>query len=261
MIEPETPDRVSILTVAYNAEAFLEETIQSVIAQDYPNIEYVIVDGGSTDGTPAIVDKYRTHVSMFVSEPDDGIYDAINKGIGLCSGRVIKIQNADDLLLPGAVSAAMEALSRHDPDEPVILIGCSKVIDTAGKVLGRITDKPAIYGFESFNHPGWFATASVYETFGLYNLNYRISSDYEYYLRVKTGGGRIEWINRDVACYRQDGVSSGFEGVREVAKINHDYYGPLHAWIVRIQHQGGKILRPLRRQLRAFASLRRRGET
>jgi len=250
------PDLVSILTVTYNAEAFLEETIKSVIAQDYPDIEYVIVDGASSDGTRAIVDKYRDHIDVFVSEPDKGIYDAINKGIGLCSGRVIKIQNADDILLPGAVTAAMETLSSYDPDEPIILIGYSRVIDTAGKVLGRITDKPAIYGFESFNHPGWFATASVYETYGLYSLDYRISSDYEYYLRYKTGRGKIVWIDRDVACYRQDGASSRFEGVREVAQINRDYYGALRAWTVRIQHQGGKMLRPLRRRLRALVGAR-----
>lgn len=246
------PDLVSILTVTYNAEAFLEETIKSVIAQDYPNIEYVIVDGGSTDGTRDIVERYRDHVDTFVSEPDEGIYDAINKGIALCSGRVIKIQNADDLLLPGAVTAAMAELEKHEPQEPVIVIGHSQVIDTAGRVLGRITERPIMLGFDTFNHPGWFATASVYETFGLYSLAYKIASDYEYYLRVKTGGGTIVWIDREVACYRQDGASSGFAGVREVAKINRDYYGVARAWLVRVQHQGGKMLRPLVRRLRAL---------
>lgn len=243
---------VSIVTVTYNAEAFLEETIQSVIVQDYSNIEYIIVDGGSTDGTKAIVDKYRDHIDIFVSKADNGIYDAINKGIGLSSGRVIKIQNADDLLLPGAVSAAMEELGRYTPDEPLVVIGYSRVIGTSGNTLGRITGKPIIIGLPTINHPGWFATRSVYETHGLYSLDYRIASDYEYFLRIKTAGVRVVWIPRDVACYRQDGASAGFDGVREVARINREYYGPLRSAFVRVQHQGGKMLRPVWRWLRSF---------
>lgn len=247
-------DRLSILTVTYNAEDFLEETIQSVIKQDYPNIEYVIVDGHSTDGTKAIVDQYRDHIDVFVSEPDEGIYDAINKGIALCSGSVIKIQNADDLLLPGVVTAAMEELENYDKNEPVILIGYSRVIDRLGKKVGLITRKPIMLGFDSFNHPSWFARANVYKNYGLYSRDYRISSDYEYYLRYKTSGGRIVWFDREVACYRQGGTSSGFEGVREVAQINRKYYGRLHAWLVLAQHLGGKFLRTLVRRLRAFTS-------
>jgi glycosyltransferase involved in cell wall biosynthesis len=247
-------DRISILTITYNAEEFLEETIQSVINQDYPNIEFVIIDGLSTDRTKAIVDRYREYIDVFISEPDDGIYDAINKGIAQCSGNVIKIQNADDLLLPGAVTVAMRELENYDKNEPVILIGHSRVIDKYGKKLGLITQKATMLGFESFNHPGWFARKSVYKTCGAYSLNYRIASDYEYYLRYKSGGGKIVWINHEVACYRQDGASSGFEGVREVAQINRTYFGLLHSLFVRIQHQSGKILRPLVRKLRTLTS-------
>ena len=236
---------VSILTVVYNGEMFLEETIKSVIGQDYSNIEYVIVDGGSTDGTLAIIEKYRSHFSTLVSEPDKGIYDAINKGIDLCSGEVIKIQNADDLLLPGAVSLAMAELERQGLDLPVIVIGQSRVINAEGETQGHITQRPIIFGFDSFNHPGWFATAAVYRAFGQYSLDYKVSSDYEYYLRFKTGGGRIVWIDKPLASYRQDGTSSGMAGVREVARINRTYLGPVWMAIVLTQHLGGKLLRPL----------------
>jgi len=238
------------VTVVYNGEKFLEETIQSVLAQDYPDLEYVVVDGGSTDGTGEILEKYRDQIDTIISEPDDGIYDAINKGIGLCAGEVIKIQNADDLLLPGAVSAAMTELDRHDPREPVIVIGQSRVIDLHGQIRGLITRRPIIYGFDTFNHPGWFATASVYRDFGLYSLEYRISSDYEYYLRFKTGGGRIVWIDTPVASYRQDGASSGLAGVKEVARINRAYLGWGWMMIIWAQHLGGKLLRPIWRWLR-----------
>lgn len=238
---------VSIVTVVYNGETHLENTIQSVISQDYPNIEYVIVDGGSTDSTPDIIEAHKDHIDVLISEPDEGIYDAINKGIQSCSGDVIKIQNADDLLLPGAVTTAMDALSQHDLNKATILIGHSLVIDGQGRTVGRITDKPVMWKFDSFNHPGWFATAQTYRQFGPYSQNYQVSSDYEYYLRFKSGGGRILWIKDAVACYRQDGTSAGFTGAREVAHINRQYLGWMAAGIIYVQHAGGKLIKPLAR--------------
>lgn len=241
---------VSILTVVYDGESHLEQTIQSVISQDYPNFEYVIIDGGSTDGTHDIVAKYRERIDNYVSEPDHGIYDAINKGIGKCLGQIIKIQNADDLLLPGAVTAAMAELEDYDLDKPVLLIGNSQVITESGAVVGSITEKAFIYGFDSFNHPGWFASASVYRDFGLYSEAYRIASDYEYYLRFKTGGGRILRIAQKVAAYRQNGASAGMTGVWEVASINRKYLGLFWTAVIGTQHLMGKILRPIVRRFR-----------
>ena len=95
--------KISIITISFNSDKTLEDTINSVISQDYPNLEYLIVDGGSKDRTLDIVDKYRDKIDVVVSEPDKGISDAFNKGIQLATGEIIGIINSDDLLMPGAL--------------------------------------------------------------------------------------------------------------------------------------------------------------
>ena len=95
--------KVSIITVAYNAAGTIEDTIRSVLAQTYPDIEYIVIDGGSTDGTVGIIDRYRDRVAQVVSERDEGIYDAMNKGIRLATGEVIGILNSDDFYVDTSV--------------------------------------------------------------------------------------------------------------------------------------------------------------
>ncbi|GAH03551.1 unnamed protein product [marine sediment metagenome] len=96
--------KVSIITVSYNAADTIEDCIQSIAKQTYPEIEHVIIDGGSTDGTISIVEKYRDRIPVFITEPDDGIYDAMNKGICLATGDVIGILNADNEYMHGMIT-------------------------------------------------------------------------------------------------------------------------------------------------------------
>jgi len=243
---------VSILTVVYNGETHLEETVQSVIGQDYPNIEYVIIDGGSTDATLDIIEKYRNRITSLVSEKDNGIYDAINKGLRLCKGEVIKIQNADDLLLPNAVTKAVAELVKYDLSESIILIGESKFIDIDGRQVGRITDKSVVWGFDSFNHPAWFVTAATYQTFGSYSQEFQIASDYEYYLRAKKGGAKIVRLPHALASYRRGGASSGLKGVQEVFLINYRWLGAFYAVLIGSQHMVGKLAQRIKVSLRSF---------
>ena len=95
--------RISVITITYNSAATIEETIRSVTMQDYPDLEYVIIDGGSTDGTLDVVQKYKDRIQVVVSEPDKGISDAFNKGVDRATGEIIGIINSDDILLPGAL--------------------------------------------------------------------------------------------------------------------------------------------------------------
>jgi len=125
---------VSIVTPSFNAAEFLEETIRSVLAQDYPRIEYLVMDGGSTDGTREILERYRGRL-QFVSAPDGGAADAINRGFRKARGEILAWLGADDLYLPGAVSAAVAAL-REDPAAGVVY-GEGYWIDEAGRTLGR----------------------------------------------------------------------------------------------------------------------------
>ena len=96
--------KISIITITYNSEKTIEETVKSVIDQDYPDVEYIIVDGQSKDCTLQIIEKYSSHISTLISEPDRGICDAFNKGIANATGEIIGIINSDDMLLPGAIS-------------------------------------------------------------------------------------------------------------------------------------------------------------
>lgn len=100
---------VSIITVVYNADNCLEETIKSVINQNYKNIEYIIIDGGSTDNTLSIIKKYEKQIKMWISEPDNGIYEAMNKGISLCQGEIVGIINAGDTYTSNAISIVVES--------------------------------------------------------------------------------------------------------------------------------------------------------
>ncbi len=105
--------KISIITPCFNSAPYIEETIQSVLNQSYGNLEYIIVDGGSTDGTVDIIKKYEKHLAAWISEPDEGMYDAVNKGFARASGNIFYWINADDTLLPGALSTVVKAFTCH----------------------------------------------------------------------------------------------------------------------------------------------------
>jgi glycosyltransferase involved in cell wall biosynthesis len=126
---------ISVVTPSYNQAQFLEETILSVLNQDYPYLEYIIIDGGSSDGSVDIVRKYEERLAYWVSEPDRGQSHALNKGIGRATGDILFWLNADDICLPGAFSKVAEAFSQQPP--PRIVIGQAYIIDHEGKLLGQ----------------------------------------------------------------------------------------------------------------------------
>ncbi len=135
---PESP-LVSIITPSYNQGRFLLETIQSVLSQDYPNLEYIIVDGGSTDGSLEIIQHYASQLTWWVSEPDQGQTDAINKGFAHAKGEILAWINSDDTYLPGAVSEAVTFLIAHP--EAALVYADANLIDEQGSILGRFPAK------------------------------------------------------------------------------------------------------------------------
>jgi glycosyltransferase involved in cell wall biosynthesis len=126
---------VSIVTPSYQQARFLEATIQSVLAQDYPRLEYLVVDGGSTDGSREIIQRYADGIAWWVSEPDQGQTDAINKGFSQANGQIFAWLNSDDSYLPGAVSGAVAFLQDH-PQTGLVYGDCN-FIDSSGKVIGK----------------------------------------------------------------------------------------------------------------------------
>lgn len=244
---------VSIITVVFNGDRFLDETIQSVCEQTYRNIEYILIDGGSTDSTLDIVKANNLKIDYWLSECDGGIYDAINKGISLCSGDIIKLINADDLL---TVDSVKLAVSRYKElilkDEEFFICGYLDIINAQSEVIGLGSEKSLIKYFDSFLHPSWYVPAVIYKRYGPYSINYSISSDYEYYLRLKSQGVSMAMIKTPLAQYRKMGVSGGLSGVPQVFTINNLYFGLPRALYVAFFMAAlkiiGKILRRISRK-------------
>jgi len=181
--------KISIITVCYNSESTIEDTIKSVLSQDYDDIEYIIIDGGSKDGTIGIVDKYADRIAKIVSEPDKGIYDAMNKGIGLATGELIGILNSDDLFASrDTISRVFEKIksSRHDS----IYFGDIAIVDRE-----QIENVKRYYAVDQFTtlklklgimppHPATFVFKAIYEKIGVYKIDYKIAADFEFYVRA-----------------------------------------------------------------------------
>jgi len=181
--------KVSIITVAYNAESSIRDAIESVVSQRYKNIEYIIIDGNSSDQTLSIIREYSDKIQSVVSEPDNGIYDAMNKGIVAATGDIIGILNADDFYANSRVISDVVSEFQNNLDLDVI-IGKMVYVDFSDK------DKVVrSYNSERFcpwklrfgwmpPHLATFIKKSVYDDVGLYSQEYKIAADYEMFVRI-----------------------------------------------------------------------------
>lgn len=177
---------VSIVTPSFNQAPFLEATIRSVLAQDYPRVEYTVIDGGSEDGSLAILERYSTRLASWVSEPDRGQSDAINKGLRQAGGEIVAWLNSDDLYMPGTICAAVEALTHHPEAGMVYADGL--LIDREGRLLDR--HKYGRYSlldllcFEVLLQPTVFMRRSVLEAVGYLSDEYDLILDHELWVRI-----------------------------------------------------------------------------
>ena len=204
----------SIITVVYNGEKTLEETILSVLAQSYTSVEYIIIDGASRDGTVDIIKKYEDKISYWVSEADKGIYDAMNKGVLASKGEIVGIVNADDTLYPDTLKNVQELMQLHDLD---YTYGSIHLMDEKSIVVGETTsmsqeeiaDKK--YIDMPFPHPSLFVKREVYEKIGLFNTAFRLSSDYDFVLRVLEANFKGLALSSHTGKFRSGGDSGGIE--------------------------------------------------
>lgn len=196
---------VSIITVVRNKKTTLEKTICSVLSQTYKNIEYIIIDGNSNDGTLDIIRKYERQITYWMSEPDKGISDAFNKGIAITTGKLIGMINADDWYSSNAVELAVEQY-----------IYCNDSIIHAKCQIWKKNTEP-YYLFSgrddisytmTINHPTVFVPRKIYEQIGLFDLNFKISMDYEWTMRAKQDGRKFKYIDQVITNMRLGGVSS-----------------------------------------------------
>ncbi|MFN2215893.1 MAG: glycosyltransferase family 2 protein [Anaerolineales bacterium] len=178
---------VSIITPSFNQADFLEATIQSVLDQDYQELEYVIVDGGSTDGSLEIIKKYADKLAFWVSEKDMGQTDAINKGFARAKGDVLAWLNSDDTYQPGAISAAVKILQKNP--EAGLVYGDANYIDEKGKVIGRFpaaqTDlKRLRRGYVHIPQQSAFFRADLWKQVGPLDPSFFFAMDYDLWVRI-----------------------------------------------------------------------------
>jgi len=178
---------VSIVTPSFNQARYLEETICSVLGQSYPRLEYIIVDGGSTDGSLETIKKYAHRLAWWVSEPDRGQTDAINKGFARAGGEVLAWLNSDDTYLPGAVAGAVEALQAHP--EAGMVYGDANLVDEAGGVIGRFPARQTDYrrlrrGYVHIPQQAAFFRAELWLQLGPLDPTFFFAMDYDLWVRL-----------------------------------------------------------------------------
>ena len=203
---------VSIITVVFNGEKFIEATINSVINQSYKNIEYIIIDGGSTDKTLEIIRRYEKHIDYWISEPDKGIYNAMNKGIKLSQGNLIGLINSDDWYSENAVEIAVK-IYLNNSQSNVIIAGAVYRTDSEGNTIFKL-NKPASFLHKKIdkimpvNHPATFVERTVYKEIGLFDETYRIAGDYDFIYRAYYSN-KVEFLFTEacLAYMRLDGLS------------------------------------------------------
>jgi glycosyltransferase involved in cell wall biosynthesis len=219
---------ISIITAVYNGEKYLEEAILSVLNQSYIDIEYIIIDGGSTDGTISIIKKYENSISYWVSEKDGGIYDAWNKGINKAQGSWIGFLGADDFYKSNAIEKYVELIIASKNvnyiSSKVQLISQNK---KSIKIIGECWNWSKFSKNMNTAHVGSLHSKELYEKYSLYDPDFKIAGDYEFLLR--SGRGLNAGFVSEPLCYmRTGGVSgSGYEAFQEAYKAkfkNKDKY-------------------------------------
>ena len=206
---------VSVVTVCLNCERHLAEAMESVLAQSCPNIEYIVVDGGSTDGTLEIVRSFEPRFGgrlRWVSEPDDGIYDAMNKGIAMASGELVGLLNADDAYLPDAIESAAAAYGAAP--RVAAVYGDADIVDESGShVRTELASEPGEIPLRPermpFCHQALFVARSAYEELGGYDTSFRILADYEWLLRARATDLPMVHVAAPLVRFRIGGVCSG----------------------------------------------------
>jgi len=214
--------KISIVTISYNAERHIEKTIQSVIDQNYPNLEYIVIDGGSSDKTVDIIEKYSEHIAYWVSEKDNGISDAFNKGIQKATGDLIGLLNADDFYLLNTLNQlAMEY------DQSSVVYGKMRTIVNGVNKGDYLPDHLKLEEDMSLCHPSTFIRKDLYDQFGAYDEDFSLAMDYELLLRMYKCGASFQYIDKTFTAMNMEGVSNlrWKDAFREVIKAQDIHLG------------------------------------
>jgi len=236
--------KISVITVCRNSEETIERTLQSVACQTCKDFEYIVVDGVSTDSTLEIIDKYKSHISKFISEPDKGIYDAMNKGAKMAEGEYIVFLNADDVFIhENVLSLVAEKMKDKKAD---LFYGDLVFLEkNTGRINNRKQDNVNyIYlcGGMLF-HPAIFASKKIFEEIGYFDTKYRIAADYDWILKVVAQNKvTCEYLGMPITMFSDgDGASSNEQNRQkhqnERSEIQHKYFSPLFVFIANLWYK------------------------
>ena len=254
---------VSIVTPSFNQGSFLEETISSVLAQTYQPIEYIIIDGGSTDDSVEIIQKHADRLAYWVSEPDRGQSHAINKGLQRSTGAVIGWLNSDDTLMPGTVARVVDAMEQ----DPMVVHGSVRLIDADSKTITRpkLAKRNQEFGIETIigeglvNQPGSFWNRAIMERVGYLNEDLNYIMDFELWVRMALGGARFLRLgDPPLATYR---LTSDTKTVGSLYKVGLEKLAVLD-WLMSDAELAAKIglssdeLESQAKKARSLASLK-----
>ncbi len=238
--------KISIITVVYNNEKKIKETIESVLSQKNIDLEYIIIDGASTDNTLNVVNYYKDNISIIVSECDNGIYDAMNKGISKATGDIIGILNSDDIYYDENV--LQNVLMNFDNNQVDVIYGDIVYVDynNTNKIIRNWVSKSYFDSFFNYAnvppHPGTFVRKKVYELAGNYNELYHNASDYDFLFRIlKVHKFRSLYINSYFVKMRIGGASnSSFKNIfrqnKAIVRIwkDHNFTLPLYFFPIKL---------------------------
>ena len=231
--------KVTIVTACLNSERYIKETIESVLAQTYPNIEYIVIDGQSTDSTPEIIRHYAERLSYWVSEPDTGMYQAINKGIRRATGQIVAYLNSDDVYPAHAVEKAVETFASHPGADAIY--GDLDYIDDKSRILRRYRYPAFSYtcfvcmGYSSIPQPAAFWLASVHERVGFFDETLRMAADFDFFARIGRSG-KIIHVPDVLALHRRHGATlthTGSDVNRREVELVRQRYVPSHLRILQ----------------------------
>ncbi len=208
--------KITIITVCFNAAETIERTIRSVCSQSYPEIEYIIIDGASTDKTLEIIKEYPTRVNKLVSEKDNGIYDAMNKGVAIATGDIVYFLNADDRFYDVNVVADIAKVFAEDSSRMLVYGNVTRIGEEQNAIVtlrGKAFISKSRHGFlfflhSAFFHQAVFARRSLFSTVGMFNCQYKCSADYEWVVKVfKFNPSCFFYLDRTIAYYFSMGYS------------------------------------------------------
>lgn len=253
---PKNGPAVSVITVCYNAAESLPATIGSVAALSVSDYEFIVIDGASRDGTLAVLQAHDSRIDRWVSAPDNGIYDAMNRGAAMARGRYLAFLNADDRYLPHAAERVIRAAEAHD--SPDVIYGNMIKVRTLGGEIFEREEKPNLdmmpQGMGIF-HPAAFVKRDVFEAAGGYDTAYRLAADYALFLKLWTEGRSFHYLDVPLAFFSLGGASNAGCGTYEEAVRIQKKYRTGTAGKTRRQLWKCRVKKAVRSLLYAVAKL------